>query len=90
MSMYHAERTGKIKFTSGLVDYETEGIFHTGLHKIPCTIGYVDSRDNFTGKAYLEPVYLFIKDGVTENGIHYEKTTIDLTIRKDIAVKEEY
>lgn len=87
--MYYAERTGKIKFTSGLVDYKAEGILHLADVKIPCEIGYVDGFDNYTGEKLLEPTHLFIKAGITDEGDHYENQTIDLSIRFDISVKEE-
>ncbi len=89
MSMNYVERTGKVKFTSGLVDYKAEGILHLEHVKIPCEIGYVDGYDNFTGKKLLQPTHLFIKAGVTDEGDHYENQTIDLSIRKDIAVEKE-
>lgn len=91
MSKNYAKRTGKIKLASGLVDYEAEGeLFIWGTGTIPCYIGYIDGYDNSTGEGQLEPTYLFIKsDGITDEGNHYNKQTIDLRYRKDISVRGE-
>lgn len=90
MSMNYVERTGKIKLTSGLVDYAADGILH--LHDtgdVPCKIGYVEYVNN-NNEFILQPTHIFIQnDGVTKEGNHYSKETIDLNIRRDIACWEE-
>lgn len=85
----YAERTGKIKYSSGLCDYVAEGVLHKcDVGDIPCVIGYM-SRP-YCGSHILEPDTIFIcKDGVTKEGNHYFKETIDLRYRKDISVEEE-
>jgi hypothetical protein len=90
MSMNYVERTGKIKYSSGLCDYVAEGNLHihdTGV--IPCKIGYVEAYVN-SNELILQPILLFIQnDGVTKEGNHYYRETIDLNIRRDIACQEE-
>lgn len=90
MSMNYVERTGKIKYSSGLCDYTAEGIIHYDYDKIPCKIGYIEGTDRYTGERILKPSHLFIeKDGVTDKGNFYYKNTIDLSVRVDIACREE-
>lgn len=86
----YVERTGKIKYSSGLVDYAAEGVLH--LHDtgdVPCKIGYVEAYVN-NNELILQPTHIFIqKDGITKEGNHYYRETIDLNIRRDIACQEE-
>lgn len=91
MSMDYAHRTGKIKYSSGLCDYEAEGILHRhAVGDIPCKIGYINTMDRYSDNEILKPTLLFIqKDGVTKEGNHYYRETIDLNIRRDIACEEE-
>ena len=91
MSMDYIERTGKIKYSSGLCDYEAEGILHRhAVGDIPCKIGYINTMDRYSYNEILKPTLLFIqKDGVTKEGNHYYRETIDLNIRRDIACQEE-
>lgn len=90
MSMNYVERTGKIKYSSGLCDYVAEGVLHKhDVGSIPCKIGYVEAYVN-NNELILQPILLFIQnDGVTKEGNHYYKETIDLSIRRDIACQEE-
>ena len=90
MSMNYAERTGKIKYSSGLCDYVAEGVLHKhDVGNIPCKIGYVEAYVN-SNALILQPILLFIQnDGVTKEGNHYYRETIDLNIRRDIACQEE-
>ncbi len=92
MSMDYAYRTGKFKFSTGSCDYVAEGILHRhAVGDIPCEIGYINTMVRYSGsKEILKPTLLFIqKDGVTKEGNHYYKETIDLNIRRDIACQEE-
>lgn len=91
MSMNYVERTGKIKYSSGLCDYVAEGVLHKhDVGDIPCKIGYMNTMDRYSDNEILKPTLLFIqKDGVTKEGNHYCKETIDLNIRRDIACEEE-
>lgn len=59
----------------GLVDFLAEGYIMRGKEKIPCKIGYTEWLDN-NNVFHLEPDYIFIEDGITENGTHYEAETI--------------
>lgn len=90
MSMNYAQRTGKIKYSSGLCDYIAEGFLHKhDVGDIPCKIGYMEAYVN-NNELILHPTLLFIQeDGVTKEGNHYYKETIDLNIRRDIACWEE-
>lgn len=54
----------------GLVDYTLDGYVDMGDFDAPCKIGFYDGED--------EPVYIFVDDGVTDDGYHYEKDTIAL------------
>lgn len=91
MSRNYAERTGKIKYTKeGLDNYIADGIIHYDFDKIPCRIGYIEGTDHYTEKRLLKPSHLFIeKDVVTNKGNFYYKNTIDLSVRVDIACREE-
>ena len=90
MSMDYIERTGKIKYSSGLCDYVAEGVLHKhDVGNIPCKIGYVEAYVN-SNELILQPILLFIQnDGVTKEGNHYYRETIDLNIRRDIACQGE-
>lgn len=91
MSMDYAHRTGKFKFSSGLCDYIAEGFLHRhDVGDIPCKIGYVNTMVRSSHGEILKPTHIFIQnDGVTKEGNHYCKETIDLNIRRDIACWEE-
>lgn len=63
-------RTGDMKMAIGLVDYLADGYIERDGEQIPCQIGYneyMDAEDNIR----CEAEYIFIKDGITENGTHY-------------------
>lgn len=58
----------------GLVDFEADAILEREDFLIPCKVGFMklESED--------EPVatHIFIKDGITKDGFHYYKETIEL------------
>lgn len=84
--MKSAIRNGELKRTNGLVDFLASGIY--GEEKIPCQIGYIEDTDTFGDKIAL-PAYIFIDDGVTEDGNHYYKATINLCDNASVDVDEE-
>jgi len=64
--------TGKLEEVNGLVDYIAAGYIERDGEKIPCQVGFIN--------AVTEPVatHIFIKDGITENGVHYYAETIEI------------
>ena len=50
----YVERTGKIKYSSGLCDYTAEGVIHYDYDDIPCKIGYIEATDHYTGEKILK------------------------------------
>ena len=87
-------RTGDIKAMRGLVDHIADGeIFidkaeNGGRDRIPCRIGYYEETDA-DGSDILRAAYLFIDDGITDNGNHYYKETINLEDNYDYMVNDE-
>lgn len=55
-----------------LVDYLAQGYIERDGEKIPCRIGF----NKFSDK--LEPAYIFIDNGITESGNHYDAETINI------------
>lgn len=75
--------TGKFnKVKNGLVDYVAAGYIERDDERIPCEIGFTvwgysgDPRDRLEEE--IEATHIFIKDGVTENGTHYNAETIEI------------
>ena len=68
-------RTSELKPHTGLVDYIADGKCKMGSEWIPCRIGYMEYECD--GKYENEPEYVFISDGITPNGNHYERQTIN-------------
>ena len=62
---------------NGLVDCIGEGYIIRGDEMIPCEIGYrvYDMNENGCG---VVPTHIFIQNGITENGTHYNAETIEL------------
>lgn len=67
-------RTSELKPHTGLVDYMADGKCKMGSEWIPCRIGYLEFECN--GHCDNVPSYVFISDGITPNGNHYERQTI--------------
>lgn len=63
---------GEMKKTTGLVDFLADGFIERDGEKIPCQIGFTQFGEE------REATHIFIKDGITENGTHYYKETIEL------------
>lgn len=87
-----AIRTGEIKPIIGIVDFVAKGYISKDGDRIPCEIGY---NEDITpdGDTILRAEYVFIKrDGITERGNHYYKSTIDLNNNWSncIALDEEF
>ena len=76
--------TGKFKkVKNGLVDYIVDGELLRDGVAIPCEIGftiwgYTRNNDEDPGEEEIEIDYIFIKEGVTADGVHYEAETIKL------------
>ena len=70
-------RTSELRPHQGITDYITDGKCKLGSEWIPCRIGYNEYTDCF-GETDIEPRYVFISDGITPNGNHYERRTIDI------------
>lgn len=65
--------TGEKKAVKGgLVDFLADGYIERDGEKIPCQIGFTEYN------CVTEASHIFIKDGITENGTHYEAQTIEL------------
>lgn len=80
---FKAIKEGRVHNRS--VDYVANGIFYSEGITIPCEIGY-----NSYPSDILRADYIFIKeDGVTEDGYHYYKETIDVNERGIIIHDEE-
>jgi len=67
-------RTGEIMPHTGLVDYIADGKCKMGSEWIPCRIGYLEYECD--GKCECNPEFVFIPDGITPNGFHYERQTV--------------
>ena len=68
------KRTSMLKaLEHGLVDYVATGFINRGDEEIPCEIGYTDFYPD-----RIEPTHIFIKEGITASGNHYEAETIEL------------
>ncbi len=66
--------TSELKATkNGLVDFLADGYIVRDGEKIPCQIGYTQF-----GEEEPEATHIFIKNGITENGTHYNAETIEL------------
>lgn len=70
------------KQKKGLVDYLQDGVLIRDGKRIPCEIGWTiwgycgcpeDRMDE-----QLEVSYIFVKDGILDDGTHYYKETIKL------------
>ena len=74
MSKINFKVTGRIKKTGSgsLVDFIANGEIERDGELIPCEVGYYDMA---TG---LIPAFIYIQDGITENGNHHNKETIKL------------
>jgi len=57
---------------NGLVDFIADGYINRDGERIPCKIGFTEFSDE------PEVTHIFIKDGITENGTHYDAETIEL------------
>ena len=66
--------TGELsnKLNEGLADYLADGYIERDGEKIPCQIGFI------AVDGLIEATYIFIKDGITENGTRYYAETIEL------------
>ena len=74
--MLNVRRTGLIKAHTGICDHIAFVEIERNGEWIPCRIGY-DEHDD--GEEYsLVPAFIFIGGGITENGNHYERETIEL------------
>lgn len=71
--MLDIRRTGELKAVNWLVDYIADGECLMGSEWIPCRIGYIEFECDDVCEN--EPWYVFFKDGVTDNGTHYNKGT---------------
>ena len=72
--------TGEIRpVKHGLVDYIANGYLLRDGEKIPCEIGYISYHDDdaVIGIERMKS-HIFIKNGITENGTHYDAQTIEL------------
>lgn len=58
---------------NALVDYVADGILSRDGENIPCEIGYTEFYSQ-----RIEPTHIFIKEGITASGNHYEAETIEL------------
>ena len=66
--------TGELsdKLTEGLADYLADGYIERDGEKIPCQIGFI-AMDSL-----IEATHIFVKDGITESGVHYYAETIEI------------
>lgn len=72
--------TGEIKpVKHGLVDYIAKGYLLRDNEKIPCEVGYISYADDSSviGIDRMKS-HIFIKEGITDNGTHYNAETIEL------------
>ena len=70
---YDVNRNEKLREVEhGLVDYVKNGYYLMNGEKIPCEVGFIDMG------TVIKATHLFVKDGVTENGTHYYKETIEI------------
>lgn len=74
---------GLKKVKDGLVDYIASGEVIRNGKKIPCEIGftiwgYTRNHPEERGEAEVEATHIFIKDGITSDGTHYNAETIEL------------
>lgn len=67
-------RTSELRPHTGLVDYIANGECKMGSEWIPCRIGFLEYECD--GKCEFVPEYVFIDNGITANGSHYEKQTV--------------
>lgn len=76
MTKLNFKATGDlVRQNNGCADFLAEGYIMRGEEKIPCKIGYTEWLDD-NDVLHLDPDYIFIEDGITENGTHYEAETI--------------
>lgn len=57
------------------VDFLADGYIERVGEKIPCQIGFTEWMDS-DGDIHVDADYIYIKDGITENGTHYNAETI--------------
>ena len=71
--------TGDFRGVShGLVDYLADGYINRDGVIIPCEIGFDECYDYDNDDVVLKPTYIFIKDGITDDGVCYNAETIKL------------
>lgn len=73
--MFKVRRTSQMEPHTGLVDYLAYGEIMRNGEWIPCRIGYNEimiAEDAFDYDA----MYVFINDGITASGNHYNKETL--------------
>ena len=67
----------KQRISNALVDYVADGYIERNGENIPCEIGFTEFySDDLSESVEIEPTHIFIKDGITDNGTHYEAETI--------------
>jgi len=60
----------------GLVDYVADGYIDRDGEKIPCLVGFTEF--GFATDPETIVTHIFIKDGITADGTHYEAETIEV------------
>lgn len=72
--------TGEMRQAKGnsLVDFLTTAEMRRGDDIIPCDVGFYE-----TSRGNIIPAYVFIKEGITANGNHYESETIEIDFWND-------
>ena len=57
---------------NGLVDFLADGYIIRDNDRIPCQVGFTKFGDE------VEATHIFIKNGITDSGNHYEAETIEI------------
>jgi hypothetical protein len=71
--------TGEKKKVRGeMVDYLADGYIERDGEKIPCKVGFTEYYSAWDDRINVDPSHIFIKEGITENGTHYEAETIGI------------
>lgn len=76
MTKINYKKTSELRALEGaMVDYIADGIITRDGEDIPCEIGYTEWMDE-EDIIHIDPDYLFIKEGITPAGTHYNAETI--------------